>query len=278
MTRSRAAAGFTRVEAILVLAMLAVVGAAVMRIFIGNARFYAWSDTVVALRHTIRSTADLLATEIRHASAADFMAAESDSLAFRTDVARAVVCDSTSVDQVALMVFDSVRAPNLPPGFRGTAISEPYDSVFTMLDGWVATPRTKGAAPRSICESRGAALSLSASRYREMAGWRARYGRLPGAGAMVRTFGKVSFRLSGSTFASGLAVRRNGQEVAAPFDSASGFTYLLADGAEIASVQRSRLGEIRAVRIRLVGSAPQGSPGARPSRSESADHLIFLRN
>jgi prepilin-type N-terminal cleavage/methylation domain-containing protein len=271
-------AGFTLVEAMIVILLLAVIGTAAMGIFIGNARFYAWSRDVVAARQNLRGTIDLLATEIRQASAGDFLVAEHDSLALRFDVSRAVVCDSTSVDRIALVVFDSVRAPNVPSSFRGTAVSEPYDSIFTLLDGWTAALKTKGAGPRSICEGNGTALNVSSSRYREMAGWRARYGRAPGKGAIIRTYGKLTFGLSASSFAPGLAARRNGQEVAAPFDSASGFSYLLADGAELTSVKPARLRDIAAVRIRLIAAPPKGPSRVGSSRSESTDHVIFLRN
>ncbi len=110
-----------------------------------------------------------------------------------------------------------------------------------------------------------------------MSGWGQRYG-LPRRGAIVRTYGRLSFRLSPSSFEPGLAARRNGQEVAAPFDSASGFSYRMADGAELTSVVPGRLAEIVAVRIRLITPADAGSGRIGLSRSTSTDHVVFLRN
>jgi type II secretory pathway pseudopilin PulG len=278
VARASPGAGFTLVEALLVISLISIVGSAVLSLFIANARFYAWSRDVIIARQNVRGTIEMVATEIRQVAAGDFIAAEPDSLALRFDVSRAVVCDSISFDQIALVVFDSVRAPNVPSGFRGTAISEPYDSAFTWLDGWTATLTAKGAGPESICQGRGVALKVSANRYRELRGWGLRYGRLPERGAIVRTYGRLSYRLSPSTFDPGLAVRRNGQEVAAPFDSASGFSYVMANGGELSSVSPSEMSEIAAVRIRLIAGA-----GTDPNRvlnvpPASADHLVFLRN
>ena len=249
-----------------------------MALFASNASFFARSRHAVTTRQNLHGTIELLATDIRQASAADFLAAEPESLALRYDVSRAMVCDSTTVDRIALVVFDTVRAPNIPSGFRGTAISEPYDSAFTFLDGWVGSLTAKGAGPRSVCVARGVAATAPPSRHRELAGWRSRYGGLPGRGAIVRTYGRLSFRLSPSSFEVGMAVRRNGQEVAAPFDAASGFTYIMADGTELSSVDASRVRDIVAVRVRLMASARPGRAGLGPGLTRPVEHLIFLRN
>ena len=143
MTRS--AEGFSLAEVLVVLTLLAVLGTSVLTAFLGNADFYVRNRQIITARQNLHATIELLASEIRQASAADVVAAEADSLALRFDVSRAIVCDSTSSDRIALVVFDSVRAPNLPFSLRGTAVSEPYDSAFTFLDGWVGTTIAKGS-------------------------------------------------------------------------------------------------------------------------------------
>jgi hypothetical protein len=97
---------------------------------------------------------------------------------------------------------------------------------------------------------------------------------LPLRGALVRSYGRLSLRIDPSSFEQGLAIRRNSQELAAPFAIGSGFRYLLEDGSELGSVGSRDLGRIRAVRVRLQAADPRGAPGTQAA----VEHLIFLRN
>jgi prepilin-type N-terminal cleavage/methylation domain-containing protein len=268
------ARGFTLVEALLAITLAGVLASAALSLLLGQRRFYERSAETIYARQSVRASLDLIAAEVRQASAADILAAAPDSLVFRFDVTRAVVCDSTGPDEVVLLVFDSVRAPNVPAGFRGAAVSGPYDSTFVYADGWFAKPVEKGAGPRLVCSAAGAPVDLPPSRYRRVAGWTARVGRLPLRGALVRSYGRLSLRVDPSSFEQGLAIRRNGQELAAPFAIGSGFRYLLEDGSELGSVGSRDLGRIRAVRVRLQAADPRGVPGTQAA----VEHLIFLRN
>jgi prepilin-type N-terminal cleavage/methylation domain-containing protein len=271
-------AGFSLIEVLLVLALLGAVSSAAIWLFIKNSRFYDRSDETIGARENLRATIDLLAAEVRQASPADFLAAASDSLTIRFDVSRAIVCDSTAHDQVALVVFDTVRAANVPSTFRGTAVSDPYDSSFTFLDGWRLPVIGKGSGPRAACEARGASAELPSSRFRAVNGWRSRYGKLPPAGSFVRVYGRLSYRLGTSSFEPGLGVWRNGQELASPFAEGSSFSYILEGGAEQSAVTVGDLGRIRAVHIRLEATGRSGGARFQPPVRLPAEHRVFLRN
>lgn len=243
-----------------------------------NARFYDRSDESIGARENLRAVFDLLATEIRQASPADFLAAAPDSLAIRFHLSRAIVCDSMAADEVALVVFDTVRAPNVPFGFRGTAVSDPYDSTFIFHDGWEPPITEKGSGPRAICVALGSTTDLPSSRFRAARGWRSEHGRLPPTGSFVRFYGKSSYGLRASSFDPGLAVRRNGQELASPFAEGSSFSYVLDDGVERSAVPVEALGRIRAVRIRLEAFGRSGGSRFQPPVRLVAEHRVFLRN
>ncbi len=270
--------GFSLIEVLLVLALLGAVSSAAIWLFIRNSRFYDRSDETIGARENLRATLDLLSSEVRQASPADFLAADSDSLAIRFDVSRAIVCDSVALDDVALVVFDTVRAANVPSAFRGTAISSPYDSSFTFLDGWRPSVTGTGSGPRAACEVRGSSVDVPSSRFRSVGGWRSRYGKLPSAGSFVRIYGRLSYRLGKSSFEPGLGVWRNGQELASPFAEVSSFSYVLEGGAEQSAVPVAALGLIRAVRIRLVATGRSGRARFQPPVRLPAQHLVFLRN
>ena len=272
------ASGFTLAEVLLVLGVTGIVLSAALWMFMRGARFYERSAEAITARQNLRAAIDLLAAEIRQASAADFLAADADSVAVRFDVSRSGGCDSTAQDEVALLMFDTVRAPNLPSTFRGTAVSDPYHEGFSYLDGWRASVRRKGAIPAAACEARGGPVDLPPARYRLIDGWRERYGRLPRTGSLVRSYGRLGYRLAPSAFGPGLALWRNGQELAAPFAAASGFTYLLSSGEERESVSPAALGEIRAVRIRLIATGPSGGARFQPPVRIHGEHVVYLRN
>lgn len=274
----RWSAGFTLIEVLLVLALLGAVFTAAIWLIMHNARFYDRSDETIGARENLRAVLDLLTSEIRQASPTDFLAAAPDSLAIRFDLARAIVCDSVAVDEVALVVFDTVRAANVPSGFRGTAISEPYDSTFIFQDGWRPPVAGKGSGPRAACAALGGTTDLPSSRYRAVRGWRSRYGKLPPSGSFVRFYGRSSYGLRTSTFDPGLAVWRNGQELASPFAEGSSFAYLLQDGVERMDVPVDALSRIRAVRIRLEAIGRLGGSRFQPPVRLHAEHLVFLRN
>lgn len=270
--------GFTLIEVVSVLALLGAVFSAAIWLIMQNARFYDRSGESIEARENLRAALDLLATEIRQASPADLLAAASDSLAVRFNLSRAIVCDSTAVDEVALVVFDTVRAPNVPSGVRGTAISEPYDTTFIFHDGWQPPLTRKGSVPRAICSALGTATDLPSSRFRVMRGWRSQYGKLPPKGSFVRFYGKSSYGLRASSFDLGLAVRRNGQELASPFAEGSSFSYVLEGGVERSAVPVEAFGRIRAVRIRLEALGRSGGSRFQPPVRLVAEHLVFLRN
>ncbi len=271
-------AGFSLIEVLLVLALLGAVSSAAIWLFIKNSHFYERSDDAIGARENLRATIDLLAAEVRGSSSADFLAAASDSMTIRFDLSRAIVCDSTAPDEVALVVFDTVRAANVPSTFRGTAVSDPYDSLFTFLDGWRLPVTGKGSRPRTACEARGSSVDLPSSRFRAVTGWLGRYGKLPPAGSFVRVYGRLSYRLGTSSFESGLGVWRNGQELASPFAEGSSFSYILEGGAEQSAVPVEALGRIRAVRIRLEATGRSGGTRFQPPVRLPAEHLLFLRN
>ncbi|UCG75074.1 MAG: hypothetical protein JSV95_10035 [Gemmatimonadota bacterium] len=270
--------GFSLVEAMIVLAFMGIILSGVLWLFLGNARFYDRNAESVDARQGLRATLDMMTAEIRAASSSDFLAAASDSLAIRFDVSRSVVCDSTGFDEVALVLFDSVQAPNVPAAFRGTAVAAPFEAAATFLDHWVPQPSGTGVMPSQACAARGGDAGLPARRFRTARGWRARYGRLPAPGSLVRVYGRLGYRYAPTSFGSGVAVWRNGQEAAWPFDAAASFSYLLVGGEERAAVEAASLNQIRAVRLRLKATGPTGERRFRPPVAVPAEYLVYLRN
>lgn len=242
-------AGFTLVELVVALALTALVGGSVIALLVRQNRFYGVNDDAVFAEQTLRATVDLFGREVRAASPGDLTAATPDSVTLRVDVHRGVVC-RVADQTVTFYVYASPPANVTGP--RGTAVTAPYDSVAAHDPDFDAYGSTASASERQACQAAGSPTGVSTTAYRTV-DWGGSSLGLPRTGARLRIVAPLTYRVGPSSFSEGLAVRRDGQELAAPFSEA-GFRYGLADGSEVASVPPGALGSIRRVRIELVAT------------------------
>lgn len=269
-TRSIRAAGFTLVELVVVLVLTAVVGGAISLLLLRQNRFYGVNDDAIFAEQSLRATVDLFARELRGAAPEDLVAAAGDSVTVRADVHRGVVCHAEA-DEVTWLVYASPPA-NLT-GPRGTVVAGAYDSTAVHDDDWDAYGSTASTAEREACELAGSPAGAAPSSYRTVS-WAGTSLALPSRGDRVRVVVPLTYRIAPSSFGSGLAVWRAGQELAAPFATAE-LRYVLADGSERSSVSGGELDEVERVRIDLVAT------GVEPSRFQVDRSVVFdvtLRN
>ncbi len=280
MTRDHAQtlqSGFSLVEALVALVVGGLVISAALVLVLGQNRYHYRMEDQIWAEQTLRATVDLMASELNMASGRDLISAEAESVSVRFDSRRAVVCDSTGIDEVALADYDSVSAWGLATGFTGTALSEPTFSAIEYADGFQPTTTSSGSAPKSICTGHGAPATLSGASYWTAVGWRGAFrGALPERGTLIRVYGRLTYRFAPSTFFPSLdALWRGAQEMTGPFDDGAAFSYVMDDGSERSRVEDADLGQVRAVRItsRAVGQA-----GPPPGTSRGLRFDVRLRN
>lgn len=269
-------AGLSLPELLVALTLAGLVAAAAVGVLRSQQEFYARSSDRVHARQSVRAVADLLSSELGASGPADLMAAEPESVSVRMDVLRGVVCGAAGAagEEVAVYAFDTVTNPNLPAGFRGHSYLEPAGGAARHVDSapLVAAPGS-GA---STCTSRGAPAGGEPWRYRTVGGWLApgSFGAVPPRGAVVTTYGRLTFSLEASpSYPGATGIRRNSQELAAPFADGARFRYVLGDGSVLSSVPPSDLGRVRAVRLAATARGPR--PGGR---AESELRLaVFLQ-
>lgn len=252
------------------LVLTAMVGGSVTLLLLRQSRFYRVNDDAVFAERSLRATVDLLARELRGAAPGDLVAATAESVTVRADVHRGVVC-GVKGDDVTWYAYAS--PPANVSGRRGTAAAGPYDSAAVHDDGWDGYGSTASAAEREACVNGGSPADAAPSDYRTVA-WTGTPLPLPERGGRVRVVAPLTYRIAPSSFGSGLAVWREGQELSAPFASAR-FGYLMDDGSERTSVASGELDEVERVRIELVAT------GDEPARSAVERRLVFdvvLRN
>jgi len=268
----RHGSGFSLHELLVAVTVATVIGGALISLIRSQSRYYGRQEDTVVAQQNIRAVYDLMGAEVRSASGADFLVAGPDSFAVRSDVSRAVVCDSTGPDEAVVFVYDSVAAANLPPGFRGVAISPPVDSTWAFADGAALAVLDTGSGPRAICAGAGAPAAAPDNRYRRLAGFGTAFpAGAPPRGTLLRFYGRLTFSF---TIGRGLSsLRRNSQELATPFGGAA-FSYRLSDGSVDSAPATGRLSDVVEV---LVSGTTFGTATATPHAS-SFSHRIKLRN
>jgi len=269
--RSGYPAGFSLPEIIIAVTVATVILGALISLIRGQSAYYGRQEDAVTAQQNIRAVYDLMGAEVRSASGADILVAVPDSIAVRSDVSRAIVCDSTGPDEAIVFVYDSVSAANLPAGFRGVALSPPPDSTWAYADGVVLVLLETGSGPRAICIAAGAPGAAADARYRRLAGFSAAFpAGAPPRGTLLRVYGRLTFSfVAGAGHAS---LRRNSQELATPFAGAA-FSYALSDGS-VVTAPAGRLSDV--VEVRVVG-ATFGTATITP-HAWSFSHRITLRN
>lgn len=262
-------AGFTLAELVLALTLAALIAGSVVLLLLGQDRFYDSNGAAISARQSLRATADLFDREVRGAAGSDLMAARADSVTLRSDLLRGVVC-SAAAGTVTYFVYASPPA-NLS-GIRGTAVTLAYDSVTSYDDDWDGSGATASADQRAACQAAGSPTSAAPSSYRSTA-WTGTTLPFPERGTGIWIYAPLTYRVAPSTFATGLAIWREGQELAAPFGEA-GFSYVLSDGSRAGSVDPGGLGSVE--RVVLEMAVAGRDPGLHLEHSLSYE--VVLRN
>lgn len=282
------AAGFTLVEMLIALILAGLVAGGVLTLLLRQNVFYGKNDDTIYAEQTMRGTAELVASELRmvspgvDATNTDFVLAEPDSLVVRFDVARAVVCKNLS-GTIYLYAYDLPSAPNLPPG-RGTAMSDRNESMFHYdptfdATGSQATNSSSLSYTYCLAANGGVPQSTDLDRYRTVNWSNATdtyfQNNPPDSGAVVRMYGTLTYSFGPSSFTSGTALWRNGQELVAPFASGASFEYVMADGSVLSSVSSVNFPNIRRIRISATAT---GSGSNRYDVSRDLSFDIAVRN
>lgn len=263
----RSPAGFTLVEMLVALVITGIMAGAVISLLMGQNRFYGSTDDVVFAEQNLRATSDLLSSELRSIYPAegpdsDVVTAGSGELTFRVDRKRGVVCGISSGD-VYVFLFSEASAPNIKSSGRGHATREAFSSSTWSYDSWDPMSTTMdratgtGSTIVGTCESNGGPTATSQN-YDQFVAFRDWGTTLPENGSILRIYGEVTYSFGSSGFGSGTAIFRNGQELAAPFASDAGFSYVMTGGGVQSSVSSSAFDDIE--RIRMSATAVGESP------------------
>lgn len=254
--------GFTLVEALVALTISGILASGLISLLIGQSKFYDRTDDQMSAEQVAQATFDMLSSELRMASSSDLIAATADSVTFRFDVARGVVCDSTASDEATIYVYDRTTNGGLTSSFTGIAVSGAYEEEFEYEDNWNPTPTATGSGPKADCTAAGTPASGADADYMRITGWGARFADgVPERGALVRGYGSLTYRFGASTFfTTRTALWRGTQELVGPFDDAAAFAYIMTDGSVQSSVTGAALDSVVSVRVTATATGEGNNP------------------
>jgi prepilin-type N-terminal cleavage/methylation domain-containing protein len=254
--------GFTLVEALVALTISGILASGLISLLMGQSKFYDRTDDQMNAEQVAQATFDMLSSELRMASSTDLIAATADSVTFRFDLSRGIVCDSTASDEATLYVYDRTTNGGLGGSFVGIAVSGPYEEEFEYEDSWNPTPTATGSSPKADCVAAGTPSTGPNADYMRITGWGARFtDGVPARGALVRGYGSLTYRFAASTFFSTrTALWRGTQELVGPFDDAAAFAYIMTDGSVQSSVTGSALDSVASVRVTATATGEGNNP------------------
>ncbi len=264
--------GFTLTEVLIALTVLGLMGIALTRVLINESRFVSRQETMMSARQASRAAMNVAAEEIRMVADFGLTTASNKQIVLRVPYAFGMMCRVSGAVRIAALVPpDSLMyASAVPEGYQWRAANDAY---FT---AWPATV----AASADVA-------SCTADSVRVLPG-----GKLiqmtpttPTApsGTLFFLYQQVRYRFAPSVDLPGRTAlwRRVGagvdEELVAPFDTSSGFRFLVGPNLTPQSAPPAPLTMTRGLELILVGasdSPAQGTP--EPQKFELRTRVAFL--
>jgi prepilin-type N-terminal cleavage/methylation domain-containing protein len=269
-------AGFTLPELLVALVVTAILGAAAMRLFVAQSRFFDQHVKQQSARAVSRAAVNGVLSDLRMVEAPNGVtAASTSSITLRVPYAMGVVCASgPSHSTVAFMPVDSltlVTAALSGYAWRGS------NGSYTLQEGGVSTATGSAATctASSITPVTGGAVLDVAP-------------MLPAAataGTPVYLYQRVQYTFA----ASGLYPGRTGlwrtlletgatEEIAAPFDATAGFAFYDQNAGASASTTVPALASIRGIELVFNGQSENPRFGRTTPETTTFRTAVFFMN
>jgi len=259
--------GFALAELMVALVIAGIIGIALTRLVINQARFTSTQDGMMRARSAARAALNTLAAEMRMVTDSGLIAANRDSVVVRVPYAYGIVCGySGSNAIVGLMPADSAAF--------ASAVMDGYAWRDTVGDWNYVTTSTTASTNYLVCNSATPAITLVAV----PGSWSAAAVTVPKTGAFTPPFGSliylyqvVTYRFAASTELPGrVALWRRAhagatpEELVAPFDTSACFQFLIGSALTVQTGTPPVLDSVAGLHIKLV-AASENTPQGRSS-------------
>lgn len=266
-------------ELLIATVVMAILGVALTRILLNNARFVSRQEAMMEARGTARAAMQAMVAELHMVGDGGLLAASRDSVMLRVPYAFGMLCRTTgSVTTGSLMPYDSLMFASAVPD--SIAVRDDTTGAYTTL----RLTSSSGTPTQSDC---------TADSVRTVPGGRLIGLTITGGGGTARS--KLLFYLSQTVtykFMTSVDVpgrrglwRRVGtgpyEELAAPFDTAAAFAFLRGPLMQVSTVapggSAASRDSVRGLELHLTGASvnpPQGS--SVPERFELRTSVAFM--
>jgi prepilin-type N-terminal cleavage/methylation domain-containing protein len=276
----RAEPGFALTELLVAMVIAGVIGIALTRLVINQARFVGMQDGMMRARGGARAALNAMTAELRTITTDGLIQASRDSVTLRIPYAYGLACSqSGGATMVSLLPADSAT-------FASASLSG-YAWRDSLGQYIYVQPATASPGSTSFCTSLSPPINTLPGN-----GWaatvRALYPNDPAtpAGAPVYMYQIVRYSFAPSGQLSGRralwrTVLSSGarDELVTPFDTSARFEFLVGPTLEIQSTPPPDLNQVRGLRVRLVASSenpPQGRTA--PVTFDLSTDLLFRNN
>jgi prepilin-type N-terminal cleavage/methylation domain-containing protein len=268
--------GFSLPEMLIALVMTAILGAAAMRLFVAQSRFFDRHVKQQSARTVSRSAVNGVLSDLRMVEAPNGVtAASTSSITLRVPYAIGVVCASTaSVTTVAFMPVDSLTlATAALSGYAWRGANGSYtvqESSVTTSTGSAGTCTGANITPISngVILHVAPAVPVAAT-----------------AGTPVYLFQRVTYAFAPSTAYSGrtglwrtLVASGATEEIAAPFDATAGFEFYDQNVSSSASTTVPTLANIRGIELVFNGQSEKPRFGKSTPETTTFRTAVFFMN
>jgi prepilin-type N-terminal cleavage/methylation domain-containing protein len=270
--------GFSLAELVVALLLAGIIGLALARLVISQARFVAAQDGMLQARSGARAALNAMSGELRALTPGGLVAATPDSITVRVPYAFGVAC---------IQVFGTTVVSLLP---GDSAI---YRSATASGYAWDSTGTWRFVSPATVGSLNVFPLCLLATppiATLSAPGWTAKgftvSGTRPSAGSLVYLYQRIVYAFAPSAALPGrkalwrrVASTGVSDELVAPFDTGSTFAFLVGSRLSVRTTAPALLDSVRGVQVRLVGqseNAPEGK--SAPSRFDLVTNILFRNN
>lgn len=248
--------GFTLVELLVTLTVLAIMGTALTRILINQSHYVGQQEGLMEARQIARQAMNLITTELQMVSDGGVIAVSADSITVRVPYAFGMLCRSSgSKRTAALMPADSVAWANAVVG----GVAWRTGTTYTFGSGISVATSTDTAectADSIRAQSGGRLVSLTPANVTSAAS----------SGDIMYLYEKVTYKFASSAALSGRRAlwRTSGgvsEELLAPFADSARFAYLTGSRLSVTTTVPASVDSLRGLELRLIAesvSTPSG--------------------
>lgn len=270
--------GFSLAELMVAMVIAGIIGAALTRLVVNQARFVGMQDAVMRARAGARAALNVMTSELRMVSDSGLVAASRDSVTIRVPYAFGIACtqlggatvvsllpsensvyNSATISGYAWRDSTGVYRLVQPATVASASLTSCSDSGIVTLaaPGW--SERAVAVTPNALATRTGTPVYL----YQLVRYEFAPSAELPGRPALWRTVLSTGAR----------------EELVAPFDTSASFRFLVGYSLTEQATPPADLNTVKGLRVRLVAESETPPEGrTTPMKFDLSTNLLFRNN